>query len=314
MLPFVVASYSVTDLHLDSDTGYLNSKGVVAAQAKAGNDKRCFVSKDGKAIQLPENVLDVKGINSRGQVAVFSKEGPGIWENGKMTLAPKDVGFATIAGIDDKGNLLGWMDLGSEGFGAVHRWPDKLESGFFQRPYPYAVAPDGVMVGVSRQGLRVNLSNNANGWLWNGKVQTPIGDAENKATPVCISANHIVGGSYRVGADHYERPFVWFNGQFSKLPLPDGEQQYGKVTGVNDFGTAVGYGDWLVKTPDGGAFLHKGLIWRNGKVQLLEDLLDSALNLEIRDAFAINNDGTILAAACPKDTHWPRTLVLLKPR
>lgn len=330
MVGFLAASYTIVDLHLAAQKAFLNDSGMVVGTmySEDGKGTNCFVWKEGKLQKLPD-IEEIYAINAKGQMAVAASNGrkPGIWFNGKLQLIPTDPNYrAPIdlpAGIDDRGRITNIYSRGSEGIYGISHWPDDYKAGTslwgdgsiggLPPPRPGAVAPDGSIAGTRGYGLQFRKSDKALAWFWQpGKPELPIGDANHQATPTCISRNHVVGGYYDDEVSS-QKPFLWSAGEFIPLPTPAGSYSGGIVNGVNDRGEAVGEAIWGTKDDSGTRTQDHAVLWKNGKMYMLDDLIPSDAKLEIKLALAINQDGTILVLATPKDTHWPNKTLLLKP-
>ena len=324
MIAILIGTYSIVDLHISSPNAFMNDSGMVSGKMLVQNSYRCFRWQKGHLETLPENIQEVFGMNSKGDLAVRTQIGAGRWSNGKFELADKYFRGAIPRGIDDSGRLIGEISTGSEGLYSVACWPPRNKrplsgfpsSGYEQGfpPRPTAVAPDGSFVGNRNMGRQSPINNQPAGWLTSGSQTIPVGDVQRQTRPTCISSNHHVGGSFRSRDYGFEKPFAWFNDVLNELPLPTGDQAYGGVISINNKGDAVGNGDWQVKISDGIANLSKGLFWKNGKCIVIDDLLPTELGLEVDRAFAINNAGQILVEVYPAKTHWPRSLSILTPK
>ena len=80
---------------------------------------------------------------------------------------------------------------------------------------------------------------------------------------------------------------IWDNtGKYTELPKFDGN--YASAESINDSNVAVGQ---VLNSSAGGSV---GVLWRNGQIYNLNDLIDSSLNINITDAISINDSGDIL--------------------
>jgi len=315
VLSILLSSYTLLDLHIPPSSAVLNDSGVIAGKMYAESGMyACFVWKDGKLERLAPEIEEVRGINSKGQVAVQTAKGSGVWANGKYQLVGEDLRTAAFAGIDDQGQMIGEIGAGSEGvYSVVYSWKPKPSSFGPGGPRPAAVAPDGAYVGNYGGGRSLLPPTRPMGWLRTEDKEIPIGDVDHQTEPTCISRNHHVGGTFSYKGSFESKPFIWFNGKLQELPIP-GEQSYGKVVGVNDQGEAIGEAHWKVRTGEDLAYRDAIMYWKNGKYFFLKDLLPKNEEVEIIEAFAINNKGQILVHISPTKTHWIRSLAILTPK
>ncbi|RYG34458.1 hypothetical protein EON81_15490 [bacterium] len=302
--------YRVTDLHIEPPTEdgvFLNDRGMVAGNVH-GVDQPPFFWKAGRLTPL-QGVVQVYGLNVRGQLAVTTAEGTGIWEEGKPFRKwpePKpDGSFHAYqyrpGGIDDAGNLaLFGGTPGSEGGSSrMLTWPkgESVPDNFV----PIAVAPDGAILamgslgpwGSGRLDFGLLLYRNGKGQA----IRKPGSGMESLA----IARGGWVCGAYSPPEPARRHPLLWHEGRFIELPLAPGMEE-GIAIAVNERGEAVG------ETGHGPA------LWKAGTVHNLQDLLPADAGYRFVTARAINGRSQILAEAEPNAKPFPRTLLLLTPQ
>ncbi len=307
MLAFV-ATYTLMNLK-EPPAGpvFLNNNDVVAGMFyKWSRPVAPEIWSNGRWLELPPQAKGIAGLNNRDEVAIYGREGWGIWSHGGLNLcrAPKSPTVnpprGEPVGIDDQGHILGAED-GVEGLFRISSWPPRSERDY-GLPRPVILGPDGTWVGVHPSGRMLPRRDKPTTFFIDHGKQVAIGTGGMIIAAAAISASHIVVGTYMTWSDtpaHWRRPFVWKDGTLTTLPLPNGARE-GQAKSVNVNGDVVGEVD------------NRAVLWSKGKITYLDDLVSPGTSFEFGEAFAINDHGDILASASPKATHWPSTLMLLK--
>ena len=243
---------------------------------------------------------------------------PFLWDNGRMTPLPLlggNNGFAT--GVNNAGLAVGWAET------AVHdatcKLPQVLQfkavewgpGAGDQRVLPplsgdatsaaTAINDAGEVVGISGDcQFAVGRFSARHSVLWlNGHpIRLPTLGGEGWNTPMAINNLGLVVGFSDTPGDVVNgilkanfRAFVWspVTG-IKKLPEFPGDGR-NEATGVNDFGQIVG-------TSFGGPNGSRMLLWQNGTVYDVNDLLPPDSPLLVLGSGDINNYGEITGQAC----------------
>jgi len=101
-------------------------------------------------------------------------------------------------------------------------------------------------------------------------------------------------------------PLLWRDGVGEVLPLPASFERGGALK-INDNDTIVGFGYDEPFAPS------RGLIWLDGHVFALDDLVDLPAGLEFRMALDINQRGEILALIQDPDLNRSTITAILRP-
>jgi hypothetical protein len=196
------------------------------------------------------------------------------WHNGMLSI------------IDAPGYELNWANGINSSGTVVGECNDTTVSGWPRYPFIYtgSVVVLNWLEGYSFSAI--NDSNVITGPLWWGPENkraflyyngtfTFLSDPGTTAEALDINnSNHVLGGTPEVGC------CLWRDGtQVLLEPLKRG----GALGGLNDYDAVVGY-----------AWNLGAVIWENGEVRPLSDLIDPALDLHFWNACDINNKGEIL--------------------
>jgi probable HAF family extracellular repeat protein len=161
-----------------------------------------------------------------------------------------------------------------------------------------ALNDQGQVVGISGAcGIAVGGVSARHAVIWDNGVPTEIANPNGAPywnTPMMINQRGDVVGFAGAPGDavgNFTPPFMWTRaGGWVFLPMLTGDIA-GAATSINQQRQVVGYSN------DANGNLH-ALIWQNGKVSNLDDLIEpgSALNAPAALAFDINDEGVIAGA------------------
>jgi probable HAF family extracellular repeat protein len=296
-------TYRITDLGALADgdnfstASGINSRGQVvgASSVEAGATLHAFIWQGGVMTDL--GVLSGQGdsfasaINVHGQVVGSSGPAAFLWQNGVMgELAPLSGAPDALAlGINAGGQIVG----NSGNFGVI--WQNGVASDLGRLP---GGNPDFPTVAnfINDAGQVAGYSFVATGrhaFFWQNGVMTDLGDlpggADFSSASGINSLGEVVGTSATVGGRH---AVVWRNGAMIDLGGLAGSTRTQAIAN-NDRGQIVGFS--VVAGSD------HAMLWQDGLILDLNDLVDPLDPLraasDLTDAFAINNDGTIVGEA-----------------
>lgn len=153
--------------------------------------------------------------------------------------------------------------------------------------------------------------------LWNQDVVTDLGTlGGDESVATCISdSGRIVGLSSTepgpVVGTSGTRAFTWFHGKLMSLPpLEEGNDlEWDWTSHINKDGIVVGYSTALLR--DVPFASSTAVMWQDGKIFDLNNLIPDTTDLFLIDGAAINDNGEIAAVALDGDGH--AHLLLLTP-
>jgi probable HAF family extracellular repeat protein len=184
-------------------------------------------------------------------------------------------------------------------------------------PYPpgdHAFKWDGAMTDLGTLGLyssasAINDNNTIAGWAytntisgwhphavrWQGGPPEDLGVLQGQSPPHLYSGAYdinslgqIVGDSHWDPSGMYTSPFYWSLGTMTDLL--EGQNRltfpYGNATGINNKGQVVGVA--------GATSSRNPVLWDNGAMSLLQDLIPAGTGWALGYAFAINDHGQIV--------------------
>jgi len=309
----LIATYAIHDLNRwPNGPVFLNNNEMIAGEFyKVNRPAALEVWRQGVWHELPPQARKIVGLNNSNQVAIFGREGWGIWQSDKLTICeyplPQQYGIpprpiGEPIGIDESGALLGAEDE-LEGVFRISSWPRMTYSTFQRLPRPIALGPDGAWSGYFPRGRMFTSGEEPNTFLVFGKEVFPIGAGKITALPTAVSSSHTVVGSYSTwisGVRPWRIPFSWSHGKFTPLPIPTDAQE-GVAQAVNKDGVIVGEVD------------NRAVVWRNAKMEYLDDLIGPSTPYTVGLAYAINDKGEIIASGKKRDGSSYPTLLMLKP-
>jgi uncharacterized membrane protein len=171
--------------------------------------------------------------------------------------------------------------------------------------YAYAINADGAIVGTADWGA----GQQAVIWTDDGISPLPMHpDGETGAAVDAINDDGIVVGySYLTAPGPGGAPWTWQPGDdaLTLLPLPDGITSARELA-INSAGLITGTGY--------GTDQEVALLWRDGGVELLTDLIDAGSGWTINAAAGINDQNDIAGQATSLTDPRVRVAVLLTPR
>ena len=226
-------------------------------------------------------------INLSGEVVGSAQTAAGVsdavlWNGGKITdlttTALSGLSSASVAGINDSGQIVGTDAVGSTGHSQLF-----LDSNgtVTQLPLPSFAAASGA-TGCSASAINNNgvvlggcddASSDLHGVVWQNGTPTDLGTLGGPQTGAAAINNsgQVTGWSQTsTDADH---GFLWSNGKMTDL-------------GLNFFPAAIN---------DNGVIIGGEEIYSGGTLQNLNNLIPANSGYQISNAVAINDNGQILA-------------------
>ncbi len=226
-----------------------------------------------------------------------------IYRNGSTTIIPPIAPSKEIEafGINKKGWLTGFMQYLST--------PDS-------RAFIYngtSIFDLGVPSGyIASWGNAINDSGYVAGNVYNNSghdfpsiykksmepLNVPVDATGGNATD--INDQNIVCGNVSIPSG--SKAVIWdATGNYVELPRFDGD--YAMAESINDSNVAVG------QVLNSSAGISVGVLWKNGQIYNLNDLIDSTLNINLTDAISINDSGDVLC-----EDEYGHGYILLNPR
>jgi probable HAF family extracellular repeat protein len=144
----------------------------------------------------------------------------------------------------------------------------------------------------------------ARAFLWQNGVRTDIGALVSGGSSVANAINEsgvVVGEADIDTTGGGRRAFRWQNGSLQALPTLEGRQASARA--INDEGVIVGWSETSTA-------MH-AVIWRNGQIADLNDLIDPRSGWVLRAAHGINPDGAIVGEGAHNGV--PRAFFLKPP-
>ena len=314
------ASYTVVDFHIQASEAqplFLNNRGTVVGRGTPNATQFgplvMFIIRGGKETVFPPDVVRAAGLNNADQVALETRTGVERWSpSGQSMRILAGKSQLTPAGIDSRGELV-WISAFQSSTFSVRGWPWPWNAPDRSDLIPTIIGADGTFCATKRIGdvPAPGPPPSPGSYYFDGKQYLPIGGPPNLLQALCISPNDWIGGTGNGGTT----PFLWRKGKVTILPVHAGGKSQALVKGVNSSGVAVGYANWEEPIPNGETQRVHAVMWNQGKMIDLNDLIPSTFPYELDEAVAINDSGQILATAEVKDpAHFLRpTLVLLNP-
>jgi uncharacterized membrane protein len=201
---------------------------------------------------------------------------PVLWTNGKMQFLntsafPTGVPYA----LNNQGELVGQV-YDVTGSASAAQWTNGqitlIDAGFARS--------------VNDSG-HVLVSGSFGAGIWNGSTLLPIAPLKNAGLYGYDINNldHVVGGAYITGGSVNDVGFIWKDGVTSELPSLLGDVSTLAVA-INDNDVIVGNG---YNDLTGG----HALLWQDGAVFDLNNLIPAGTDWTLSQATAIDNDGRI---------------------
>ena len=243
---------------------------------------------------------------------------PFLWDNGKLNPLPLlggNNGFAT--GVNNAGLAVGWAETAVHDltcstpqvlqFEAIEWGPGLIDKRVLP---PLAGDATSAATAINEAGEVIGISGDCGGavgrfsarhsvlWLNGHPIRLPTLGGQGWNTPMAINNLGTVVGFSDTPGDVVNgalkanfRAFVWspLTG-IRKLPEFPGDGR-NEALGINDFGQIAG-------VSFGGPNGSRGLLWQNGTVYDVNDLLPADSPLLVLAAGDINNDGEITGQAC----------------
>ncbi len=229
------------------------------------------------------------GINASGDVvgssgpAGSSSSQPVLWHNGQMQTLSTPSGFGGEAfGINDSGVIVGQIINSQNTTSEAAMWSGGQMTvlGNFPNQAAYATS-------INNNG-QVTIAVGPNSYIWSNGSLTAISTLAGVALQAqSINNNGTVVGVASITSGTAPDPgFVYKNGVTQLLPT-FGADTATNVKAVNDFDVIVGAGGG----DDGSAH---ALIWENGQVANLNDLIPAGSGWALQSATGIDNNGDIV--------------------
>jgi uncharacterized membrane protein len=307
----------------------LNDNGVIVGDSSPfGEPGDCgFVWRDGEMAALHELTGQSDWINYARDInregAIVGGSAP---FEGNLTAylvhgaAYTDLGHlpnrtsSSAEGINNAGVVVGWSASHYTQYETAFRpraviWRgnriDLLEDDGAISSYAYAVNDDGLIAGTADWGA----GNQAVLWSTDGIVPLPLLPSGQTAAYVTgiNTDGTVVGYTFWDEPGTSGVPWSWQPGDsaLTLLPLPTGITS-ARDLAINDEGQITGTGN-----SGSGSF---GLLWRDGGVQRLDDLIDAGSDWTITAAADINNQNEICGQARSISNPRNSVAVLLRPR
>jgi uncharacterized membrane protein len=128
--------------------------------------------------------------------------------------------------------------------------------------------------------------------LWTSGKPSAFGPIGQKSRGYAVNKTRQAVGSY-LNSSEYEIPFVDNNGAVTELPRLNPPYSYARPVAINDTGVIAGYST-CTRLPGGMC----GVVWRNGKIADLNDLLDAsgkASGWTVTQVVSLDQKGRMLA-------------------
>lgn len=281
------------------------------------------------------------GINEAGTVVGASTTPNTFYENATCWLDGKAIDItglgisgAQARGINQSGSIVGYSDeIDSNAFLFNDGSLEILDSPGICCSLAVNINDAGMICGnVPLTGIGTNTA-----VIWIDGQWEVLGSLGGQSSYAHDINEHgqIVGSAWISGTQ--SRPFIWDEGVMSELPVPGGLNGQFKATGINDHGTIIGQGEWLLfkweddeltlLEPLTGGLLgyvndinNEGVIvgksygdgftgsracrWIDGAVENLNDLVEAEADWKMINAKAINNKGQIVGLAMNDDFEY----------
>ena len=259
--------------------------GIVALRANDISDAGLVVGEMGGSIGQFGFIFDIKTQQFIAQIP-----------------APEPGGDCALTGINQTGFACGWRKLSGGG-------PVTARTTFLYEIAIGQLTDLGFMNGESASPTDISDNNAMTGVVWiNGIMQgflydsgkiVDLGTLANDETVAwgINNKNQIVGRSaYKSPKYPYfpSYPFMWVDGKMSNLGLLPGHNS-GTGLDVSDSGLVVGTSAFVASSSSESVF--RGVLWYEGQVYILSDLLDQPGIWTIEGAGPLNSNGQILATA-----------------
>jgi len=245
-------SYTVTDLGLLSANG-INNRGQVVGLANTPGDTQtdAFLYSHGTLTDLGTlggTFSQAFGINGRGQVVGYSNTAGDtsrdafLWQNGTMTdLGTLGGTFSQAFGINNRGQVVGLAD--TPGDTEVHAF--LWQKGTMNDLGTLGGDTFSTATGINDGGQVVGYGT-THAFLWQHGTMTDLGTLGGTySNAVAINASGTVIGESTTTGDTAQDPFTYSKGTMTDLYtlLPAGAVTNLQVTGINDRGQIVGWGE-----------------------------------------------------------------------
>jgi probable HAF family extracellular repeat protein len=283
----------------------LNNRGFVTGEASGGELGRvAYLWRNKRLIELQgDDVVrpfEGLGLNDRGQVVGIglvadsgtTRIGGFVWTRGKVThigYLPGDVRWSVAYDINEFGQVAGQSET-AEGRQAV-LW----ENGNLM---PLGDLPGGQMdalgFAINDRGTVVGEGTTELGhyaMIWRGGVMRQLPVPANAASSFAFDVNNFNVVAGYAAIDGLLAPMLWRRGRAIRLPLLSPGYNSSYVSGINDFGDAVGV------AAIGTSGVSAATLWRHGRAYNLNELiaeddpLKSCVTLYL--AVSINERGQI---------------------
>lgn len=276
-----------------------------------GQPGRPFLWKDGELTLLPSpegtspNTQSDVYVNDRGTVAgTLPGPRPTVWHKGDIVTAPV-VGIATginnrnqvlIQTADEEGTRHALWEVGGETILLGEDIVDTLTDLRFGGRN--ALNGRGMVLGrgTTEQGHGgATEPGHRRALLWHEGQTTDLGTLggdEARATAV-NEWGQVVGVS--TDEDGNEHPFIWYQGEMTRLTMPEGSEVTGfEPTAINNWGQVIGLGD-------GSDGVRQPFLWQNGRIVNLGELIEGAESWPSGTPMGMNDRGQIAGAAVDPD-------------
>ena len=291
--------YAVTPLptptgSVEAYPTHLSSSSLVAGEGTIENGVVPVVWQSGQPTVLPTPVVGLgvylSGINSSGDavgaVAVNSPldSQPAFWQNGQLQLLPASPGLSGVAtSINDSGTIVGYLSNPQTNGLQAAMWNNGQLT--ILGNFPNVQASARAINNSGQVALQVGL------WpqIWsNGLFSTIPNPGGTSMDMNDINDNGAAVGlvDYSAGVISFSSAYLYKDGATTVLPsllndvLTDAEA-------INDSGVIVGYGAMNASPAH-------AIVWQDGQVYDLNDLIPANSGWTLTDATDISDDGTIV--------------------
>jgi probable HAF family extracellular repeat protein len=259
---------------------------------------------------LGGNSSTAYGVSGNGRVAGASTSGNGLnhafeWSAGSLTDLGTLPGGPFMSSTASDVNLAGVVVGSSVTTDTAPYSPGNRAFKWDGTMTDLGTLPDGINSGASA----INDNNTIVGWAnthvdsswypravrWQGSAPEELGVLPGQSPTHTSSGasdinslGQIVGDSYADPSGLYTSPFYWSMGTLTDLLAGQNRLTfpYGNASGINNKGQVVGVaGSTSFRTP---------VMWQNGAMYLLQNLIPAGTGWDLKYAYAINDKGQIV--------------------
>jgi len=302
-----VGEYTVTVLEVAAialaDALAINDAGQVVGYAlEADGCRRAVLWHDGTVVDLGTlpgtTCSEAWDINGQGQVVGLCHDGGGrsyrafVWDSGGMRRLPDLGGPASASAINAAGEIAGGSYArpasgASEHHAVLWRGEELLDLGTLPggvESHAWDVNDAGLVVGVAQDAGGAHRAT-----MWQAGAILDLGTlGGHDAGARAINAHgQIVGAARTAGGGSHA--FLWHHGEITDLGTLRGAH-HSRARAINDVGQIVGSATRLAaEGPQ-----HRAVVWRDGRLEDLNDLAGADRAVVLCRANGINSRGQIV--------------------